>query len=298
MGLKNNPNRDNSIGKEERLLENSSLSCTVIGCNSNRYGYSKYCLEHKNHIAKTGDINQEYINQLKTRLKSYIKEVLKYLEANLEDKLIAKTLDDAKHLLKYKHSINDVNIGSEFNTLFGTNSSHLSAKLLDKLHSFRGDEKLLVAVVASMFIYQQENPNILNTGAPLFFHLGKLIYSYTEYDVVVSKTLKKYKKIKILSRNQYLSIGVRFYSKFQPFISTLKSLHNAQEAQSDTKILPQVKKSFLELLTQEKQERIDYVLEQQKANKMITDAMVKREIENITNHFDKLIQEEKVKGKN
>jgi len=49
---------------------------------------------------------------------------------------------------------------------------------------------------------------------------------------------------------------------------------------------------------EEKQERINFVLEQKKQNRMITDAMVQNEIKAIEVQFNKLIEEEKLKENN
>lgn len=295
MGKKNNPNRDNSIGKEARARNNEELTCSAPNCYSYRYGYSKYCLEHKNHIASTGDLKQPYIRNFKSTLNSYVEVLEKQIEKDLTDKkdAIISSIDACERLLEFPSTINHISIDKAFRELVGTSNETLPEHIIKSFMKFNGDAKKLLAVVVSTFLFQKEEPRKLLTGSPLFFHCGKLLYLYTRYEKTISGRGKIYYKKRTLTKNQYINIGVKFYSKFHSVINYfLKQYETPTVAIEDNPL--RVKKTPLELLIEEKQERIDFVLKQKKHNRFITDAIVQAEIRAIEKQFDKLILEERL----
>lgn len=138
MSLKNHPSRDNSIGKDGRKTDNQSLTCSVVGCTGKRSGYSKYCLTHKNHIANTGSLEQDYIKALKTTLKPYIAKIKLLLTQNLAT--YQNELDQAKAILNNPQNINSIEVMSEFSDLGFYNGTLLSAKTINQLKTIKVTE--------------------------------------------------------------------------------------------------------------------------------------------------------------
>lgn len=299
MGKKNNPNRDNSIGKEQRLEENTQLMCSAFSCSNNRYGYSKYCLKHKNHIASTGSLEQEYIKSFKSNLKPYVEVLEKQIEDKIQEKdsAILSSIQASKSLLKHPSSINAISIDNALREPLTASIEALPHHIIKSFENFSGDAKRLLAVVVSVYLFQKEYPKVLITGIPLFFHSGKFIFSYTKYERTLSARGRLYYKRRTLTKNQYINIGMKFYSKFYSAINSFLKQYESQTVNIQDNPL-RVKKTPLVSLMEEKQERIDFVLEQKKHNRMITDAMVQNEIKAIEVQFNKLIEEEKLKENN
>jgi len=299
LGKKNNPNRDNVSGKEQRLEENTQLTCSATSCSNDRYGYSKYCLQHKNHIAYTGSLEQEYIREFKSKLKPYVEVLEKQIEEKIQEKdsAILSSLEATESLLKYPSTINAISIDNALRQPLDTSMDSLPQHIINSFNNFAGDGKKLLAVVVSVYLFQKENPKTLLTGLPLFFHCGKLIYSYTKYERTLSATGRLYYKKRTLTKNQYINIGMKFYSKFHSVINSYIMQYESQSVNIQDNPL-RVKKTPLECLIEEKQERIDFVIEQKKHNRLITDSMIQNEIKAIEVQFDKLIEEEKLKGYN
>ena len=296
MSKKNNPNRDNSIGKEARARNNQELTCSAPNCYSSRYGYSKYCLEHKNHIASTGDLEQPYIRNFKSTLNSYVEVLEKQIDKDLSDKkdAVVSSIEACERLLKFPSTINHISIDKAFRGLIGTSNEALPEHIIKSFEKFNGDAKKLLAVVVSTFLFQKEEPQKLLIGSPLFFHCGKLLYLHTKYEKTISARGRVYYKKRTLTKNQYINIGVKFYSKFHSVINYFLKQYEAPTVAIEDNPL-RVKKTPLELLIEERQERIDFVLEQKKQNRFITDAMVQAEVRAIEKQFDKLIEEERFK---
>lgn len=299
MGKKNNPNRDNISGKEQRLIDNSNLICSTPRCTSNRYGYSKYCLQHKNHIASTGSLEQPYIKNFKSILKPYVEVLEKQIdkEVDVKNSAILSSVEASESLLNYPDSVNHISIDYDFKELIDNPSKSLPQHIIKSFESFTGDAKKLLAIVVSIFLFQKDEPKVLHTGAPLFFHCGKLIYSYTKYEKTLSARGKTYYKKRTLTKNQYINIGVKFYSKFHSAISYFLKQYEVPSVSTLDNPL-RVKKTPLELLIEEKQERIDFIYEQKKNNSLITDAMVQKEVRAIERQFNRMIREEELKNNN
>lgn len=297
MGKRNNPNRDNSIGKLQRLVQNNELECSAKGCIESRYGFSKYCLKHKNHIASTGDINQPFIKQFKTKMKPYVEKIVSELEREINqgNNTVISSVEASERLLNSPSIINHITVEDSLRELINGSMETLPQHIIRSFEDFNGSSMKLLAVIVSVFIFEQENPNVLHKGAPLFFHCGKLAYSYTRYEKTLSQSGKMYYKKRTLTKNQYIILGAKLYSKFNSLVSFFLKQYASQSVNVYENTL-RVKKTYLEQLQEEKDERIAFVLQQQKSNRMITDAMVKTEIKAIEKHFDTLIKEEEIKN--
>lgn len=298
LGKKNNPSRDNSIGKHQRLQDNSELECSAKGCIERRYGYSKYCLKHKNHIASTGDINQPYIKQFKTTLKPYVNNLVSEIEKEIKEgnSTVLSSVEVSERLLNYPSTINHIPVEDSLKTLVDGSMETLPQHIIKNFEHFNGDAKKLLAVVVSVFIFERENPKVMHRGKPLFFHCGKLAYSYTRYEKALTKDGRMYHKKRTLTKNQYIILGAKLYSKFNSLVSFFLKQFDEQSANVYENPL-RVKRTPLELLQEEKEERIKFIHEQQKGNSMITDAMVKAEVKAIEKHFAGLIEEEADSGR-
>lgn len=198
MSLKNHPSRNNSIGKDRRKIDNQGLTCSVVGCAEKRSGYSKYCLTHKNHIANTGSLEQEYIKALKTTLKPYVYKIKLLLTQN--HTTYQNELEQAKTLLNNPQNINSIEVINEFSDIGF--STLLSAKTINQLKTIKVTEYTFLAVVIAVYIYQKENPSKMKLGLPLFFHSGKLVNSYTGYKKKLSLQNKLYSVRSNPSKNQ------------------------------------------------------------------------------------------------
>lgn len=293
MGLKNHPSRDNSIGKDMRKHDNERLPCSAMRCGNYRKGYSKYCLMHKNHIAQTGSLEQEYIRALKTTLKPYVLKVSKQIQQNASTHNEALRL--AKSILMNPNTLNSVNVFSEFDDINPYASSLLSSKTLSQLQTIKIDEYTFLASVVAVFIFQKEYPSRLILGVPLFFHLGKHIYSYTGYKKKLSHKNKIYSTRSTPTKNQYINLGTRLYSAFYNLIESFKKYHDKEVSPSVVLHHPtlRVRKTRLEELLEEKEDRVQFVKDQMKINPSITVDMANREIRSIVAHMDALIEEEK-----
>ena len=297
MGKKNNPSRDNSIGKHQRLIQNGELECSAKGCIKRRYGYSRYCLKHKNHIASTGDINQPYIKQFKTTLKPYVENLMSEIdkEINEGNSTVISCLEAAERLFNNPSTINHITVEDSLRGLVDGSMETLPNHIIKSFEEFNGDAKKLLAVVTSVFIFERENPKLLYKGSPLFFHCGKLVYSYTKYERALSQSGKMYYKRRTLTKNQYLILGAKLYSKFNSLVSYFLKRYEAQSVNICDNPL-RVNKTAIEQLIEEKEERITFVLEQKKQNRFITDTMVQDEIRAIKKQFDNMIKEERIKN--
>lgn len=291
MSLKNHPSRNNSIGKDRRKTDNQSLTCSVVGCAGKRSGYSKYCLTHKNHIANTGGLEQDYIKALKTTLKPYVYKIKLLLTQN--HTTYQNELEHAKALLSNPQNINSIEVMNEFSDIgFG---SLLSAKTINQLKTIKVTEYTFLAVVIAIYIFQKENPSKLKLGLPLFFHSGKLINSYTGYKKKLSLHNKIYSVRSNPSKNQYINLGIRLYSKFYSIIRDFIKQYEAEVAPSAVQQYQalRVRKTRIEELIEEKEDRVQFVKEQMKINSNITIEMANRQIIAIVKHMDALIEEEK-----
>jgi len=274
-------------------VNNQELRCSAKYCTHLRYGYSKYCLQHKNHISSTGSIEQPYIRELKSKLKPYVElldaEIKKEIESNNE--LIRRSVKLCEQLLEHPSRLNDIHLENALSELLGRSSHQLPNKVLGMFLGFKGGGKRFLAVGISIFLFQREYPNQLLTGAPLFLHCGKLLYKHTPYTKTTSRAGRKYYSQRTLTKGQYINIGAKFYSKFSAVVDFYLRQHEAQGEASKLR----VKETPLEALERELQERIEFVYDQRIKNKAITDAMAASEIRAIKAHFEQLIEEERRK---
>lgn len=293
MGKKNNPNRDNVLGKEQRAKDNQRLSCSVLDCRKSRYGYSKFCMQHKNHIASTGALEQPYIKGLKTSLKPYVEALERQIDSEvvIKNATITTALKGCQQILNQPYTINHISLEQSLSEPLAFSRGGLPSRVTDAFKRFNGNANKLLAVSVSVFLFQKEQPNVLLTGAPLFFHCGKLLYSFTKYEKAVSAKGRTYYRQRTLTKNQYINLGIRFYSKFSLAINFFLKQYEANVKLGDSPL--RVKKTPLERLIEERQERMDFVYQQQKVNSSITNAMVAAEVAAIDERFKQLIEEEK-----
>lgn len=294
MGLKRNPSRDNSIGKHSRQKENESLACSVNMCGQYRSGFSKYCKIHKAHIATTGSLEQEYIPSLKTTMKPYIHKVKSVLESKRTE--YASEFSKAQTLLQNPQSLNNVDVVNNFRELSFPYGTLLSAKTIHQLKTLKMDEATLISSVIAVHIYQLEYPSKLNLGMPLFFHLGKLFHAFTKYKAKLSARGNKYYAHPNMTKNQYILLGMRLHILFEKIIGSFSKHYSNEQSKPIAETSHHslhIRKTILEELLEEKEERIQFVKDQMKINPSITVDMANREIRSIVSHMDALIEEEK-----
>lgn len=89
-------------------------------------------------------------------------------------------------------------------------------------------------------------------------------------------------------------MGIRLYSKFYSIIKDFIRQYEVEVAPSAIQHQTlRVRKTRLEELIEEKEDRVQFVKEQMKINRSITIEMANRQIIAIVKHMDELIEEEK-----
>ena len=157
-----------------------------------------------------------YLKKFYKTLVPYINEAKNLINVNYSyfqnDLFIVKTIMNNPKSYYKTESIENYLVDS---LGLGTRED-LTFRAINILNSYRFDEVDMLARVLAVYLFQKEHPQLLMTGKPLFFHIGKSVWYGCSLKIKFSnKTFKHYKKREELSFKQLLLIGAVLTSKLQ-----------------------------------------------------------------------------------
>lgn len=216
---------------------NTYQLCSVYSCSIYRYGYSRFCLKHREHYNRTGDIGQLYLRKFHKTLKPYIKEAKEFIEYNNE--IVKYDLHTAKLIMNNPKSYYRGNNLEAFmnHSLDIRSRDELTPKAIDVINTFKYNELEMLARVLAVYMFHLQHPQLLLSGKPLFYHIGKAIwYGCSLQPHYNKRTLSKYFKRPKLTFKQLLLIGAVSSSKLQTSIrlvikekKEIKGINNEQK---------------------------------------------------------------------